>query len=184
MNLYWWMCGTILWNYKRVILWFELWFELLERLCWLELWQCEILIRTQNILQFGWGMDQKSLKRNYNESLATSLLEILCSSRSSCSFFFEGLWWKFFSALEAWIHRVSLICGLLRFLEAFKLDSSELWDLGMWFGWFLFECFSYLKVCGGSSSGFWRLESVEPRWFMVCWGFWRLLSLIPVTFEI
>ena len=99
-------------------------------------------------------------------------------------FFFEGLWWKFFSALEAWIHRVSLICGLLRFLEAFKLDSSELWDLGMWFGWFLFECFSYLKVCGGSSSGFWRLEFVEPRWFMVCWGFWRLLSLIPVTFEI
>ena len=146
------------------------------------------MIRTSNILQFGWRMDQRSLKQNYNKSLAMSLLEIFCFSCSSCVlrvfFVFEGLWWKFFGALEAWIHRVSLICGLLRFLEAFKLDSSELWDLGMWFGWVLFECFSYLKVCGGSSSGFWRLESVELRWFMVCWGFWRLLSLIPVTFEI
>ena len=77
-------------------------------------------------------------------------LEILCSSRSLCVlhvlcvlrafFLFEGLWWKFFHALEAWIHRVSLICGLLRFLEAFELDSSELGDLGIWFGWLLFEC--------------------------------------------
>ena len=84
-------------------------------------------------------------------------LEILCSSRSLCVlrafFLFEGLWWKFFSALEAWIRRVSLICGLLRFLEAFELDSSKLWDLGIWFGWFLFECSLYSKVCGGSSSG-------------------------------
>ena len=65
-------------------------------------------------------------------------LEILCSSRSLCVlrvlcvlrafFLFEGLWWKFFGALEAWIHRASLICGL--------------------------------------------------------WGFWRLLSLIPMNFEI
>ena len=61
-------------------------------------------------------------------------------------FVFEGLWWKFFKALEAWIRRASLICGLLRFLEAFELDSSNLWDLGRWFGWFLFECSSYLKL--------------------------------------
>ena len=99
-------------------------------------------------------------------------------------FVFESLWWKFFGALEAWIRRVSLIYGLLRFLEVFELDSSELWDLGIWFGWFLFECSSYLKVCGGSSSGLWRLEFVKFRWFMVSWSFWRLLSLIPVTFEI
>ena len=141
-----------------------------------------------------------------------SLLEILCSSRSLCVFcvlwflhvffHFEGLWWKFFGALEAWIYRASLICGLLRFLEAFKLwfqwplrsrqvvwmillrmffvfegswrkffgvlevwisraslicgllrflkafklDSSDFWDLGRWFGWFLFECFSNSKL--------------------------------------
>ena len=61
-------------------------------------------------------------------------------------FVFKGLWWKFFGALEAWIRGVSLICGLLRFLEAFELNSSELWDLGIWFGWFLFECSSYSKV--------------------------------------
>ena len=77
----------------------------------------------------------KIFERNYNESLAMSLLEILCYSRSSCSlcvlrvlrvfFFFKGLWWKFFGALEAWIRRASLIYGLLRFLEDFELDSSK-----------------------------------------------------------
>ena len=61
-------------------------------------------------------------------------------------FVFEGLWWKFFGALEDWIRRASPICGLLRFLEAFELDSSDLWDLGRWFGWFLFECSSYSKL--------------------------------------
>ena len=61
-------------------------------------------------------------------------------------FVFEGSWRKFFGALEAWICRASLICGLLRFLEDFKLDSSDLWDLGRWFGWFLFECSSYSKL--------------------------------------
>ena len=130
-NLYWWLCGTILCDYKRVILWFDL----IERFVG---WICSnvILIRTPNILQFGWRMDRRSLERNYNESLAMSLLEILYSSRSLCSsrvlgafFVFEGLWLKFFGALEAWILRASLICGLLRFLEAFELDSSELWDL-------------------------------------------------------
>ena len=135
VNLYWWMCGTILCDYKRVILWFDL----LERFVD---WNCGnvILIRTQYILQFGKGMDQRPLKQNYNESPAMNMLEILCSSRSlfvlrvlfvlRAFFLFEGLWWKFFSALEAWIRRVLLICDLLRFLEAFELDSSELWDLG------------------------------------------------------
>ena len=135
MNLYWWICDTILCNYKRVIFWFDLLKRLVD-------WNCGnmILIWTQDILQFGWGMDRRPLKQNYSESLAMSLLEILCSSRSLCVlrvlcvlhafFLFEGLWWKFFNALEAWIHRALLICGLLRFMEAFELDSSELWDLG------------------------------------------------------
>ena len=135
MNLYWWMCGTILCDYKRVILWFNL----LERLIG---WNCNsvILTRTPNILQSGWRMDQKPLKQNYNESLAMSLLEILCSSVLGAFFVFEGLWWKFFGALEAWIRKVSLICSFLKFLEVFELDSSELRDLGRWFEWFCFEC--------------------------------------------
>ena len=127
------MCGTILSDYKRVILWFDLLKRLVDWIC-----SNVILIWTQDILQFGWGMDRRLLKWNCNESLAISLLEILCSSCSLCSsrvlrvlgafFVFEGLWWKFFGALEAWIYRASLICDL--------------------------------------------------------WGFWRLLSLIPMNFEI
>ena len=61
-------------------------------------------------------------------------------------FVFEGLWQKFFGALKAWIRRASPICGLLRFLETFELDSNDLWDLGRWFGWFLFECSLYSKL--------------------------------------
>ena len=41
-------------------------------------------------------------------------------------FVFEGSWRKFFGALEACIRRALPICGLLRFLEAFELDSSDL----------------------------------------------------------
>ena len=79
VNLCWWMCGIILCDYKRVILWFDL----LERFVD---WSCGnvILIQTQDILQFGWEMDRRSLKQNYNESLAISLLEILFSSCSLC----------------------------------------------------------------------------------------------------
>ena len=98
-----------------------LWFNLLERLVYWNYGNV-ILTRTPNILQFDWRMDRRPLKRNYNESLAMSLLEILCSSCSLCVlhvfFVFEGLWWKFFRVLEAWIHRVSLIYGFLKFLEA------------------------------------------------------------------
>ena len=113
-------CGMILWNYKRVILLFDL----LERLVD---WNCSnvILTWTLNILQFVWGMDWKSLKQNYNKSLAMSLLEILYSSCSLCSscvlrvlstfFVFEDLWWKFFGVLEAWIRRTSLIYDLWGF---------------------------------------------------------------------
>ena len=39
-----------------------------------------ISTRTPNILQFGWRMDWRPLKQNYNESLVVSLLEILCFS--------------------------------------------------------------------------------------------------------
>ena len=123
-------CGTILCDYKRVILWFDLLKRLVDWIC-----SNVILIWTQDILQFDWGMDRRLLKWNCNESLAISLLEILCSLCSLCSshvlgafFVFEGLWWKFFGALEAWIRTASLICDL--------------------------------------------------------WGFWRLLSLIPVNFKI
>ena len=82
-----------------------------------------------------------------------SLLETLCSLCSSyvlhvlCVFFiFEGLWWKIFGALEAWICKTSPIRSFLKFLEDFELDFSELWDLGRWLGWFLFKCSSYSKV--------------------------------------
>ena len=34
----------------------------------------------------------------------------------------------------------------MKFLKAFKLDSSELWDLGRWFEWFCFECSSYSRL--------------------------------------
>ena len=145
MNLYWWICGTILWNYKRVILLFGLLKRLVD-------WNCNnvILTQTPNILQFGWRMDRRPLKQNYNESLAMSLLEILCSSRYSCVlhafFVFEVLWWKFFGTLEVWIYKTSPIYSFLKFLEAFELDSNDLWDLGRWFGWFLFECSSYSKL--------------------------------------
>ena len=149
------------------------------------------MIWTTNILQFCWRMDRRFLKQNYNESLAMSLLEILCSSRSLygirvlCLFsIFESLWWKLFGALETWIYRVSLICGFLKFLETFELDSNELWDLERWFGWFSLWMFFAFEGLWRSFSGLWRLESVELHQFVVSWSFWRLLNLILVTFEI
>ena len=65
---------------------------------------------------------------------------------SSKFFLFEGLWRKFFGVLVAWIRRVSPICSFLKFMEAFELDSSDLWDLERWFKWFLFECSLYSKL--------------------------------------
>ena len=104
-------------------------------------------------------MDRRSLKQNYNESLAMSLFRnSLFFTFFVCSlcivwmillqmfFIFKGLWWKFFGTLEAWIRRGSPICGLLRFLEAFELYSNDLWDLGRGFGWFLFECSLYSNL--------------------------------------
>ena len=99
-------------------------------------------------------------------------------------FVFKGLWWKFFGAFGAWICRDSLICDFLKFLEAFELNSSELRDLGRWFGWFLFKCSLYSRVYGESSSQLLGLESVEFCWSVVSWSFWRLLGLIPTNFEI
>ena len=150
------MCGTILCNYKRVILWFDLLKRLVDWIC-----NNVILIRTPNILQFGWRWIEDLWNRiTMNlwlwacwKSFVLHVLHVL--------FIFEGLWWKFFEALEAWIRRASLIYGLLRFLEVFELDSNKHWDLGIWFRWFLFECSLYLKVCDKSSSRLWRLESVE-----------------------
>ena len=135
------------------------------------------MIWTPNILQFSWRMDQRSLKQNYNESLAMSLFRnslfftfYVCSLSSTfCGGSSSGLW-----RLESVELHQFMICW----------GFSDLWDLGRWFGWFLFECSSYLKVRGGSSSGLWRLAFVELYQFVVCWDFWRLLSLIPVTFEI
>ena len=89
-------------------------------------WICRNVILNTKYPSIWLRNGSKIFERNYNESLAMSLLEILCYSRSSCSlcvlhvlrvfFFFKGLWWKFFGALEAWILRASLIYGLLRFL--------------------------------------------------------------------
>ena len=101
-----------------------------------------------------------------------SLLEIPCSSRSSYVLRLRRFVVEVFDALEAWIRWTSLIYDFLRFLEAFELDSGELWDLRRRFGWFLFECSLYLKVCSRSSSGLWRLESVEFHWFVIWWCFW------------
>ena len=150
-----------------------LWFDLLERFVG---WICSnvILIQIPNILQFGWRMDRRSLERNYNKSLAMSLLEILCSSCflcSSCALHLRRFVEEVLRGFRGLNLQSFTNLWFVRFLEAFELDSSELWDLGIWFGWFLFECSLDLKVCSGSSSGLWRLESVEFHQFVVCWGF-------------
>ena len=94
-------------------------------------WICGnvILTWTQNILQFGWGMDQKLLKRNCNESLAMSLLEILCSScssRSSCvlrlrRFMVEVL--RCFKGLNLWSFTDLWFVNVF---WTFELDSRKL----------------------------------------------------------
>ena len=53
------------------------------------------------------------------KSFVLHVLRVICVLRMF--FIFEGLWWKFFGAFEAWIRRASLICCLLRFLEALSL---------------------------------------------------------------
>ena len=44
-------------------------------------------------------------------------------------------------ALEAWIHRASLVCSFLVFMEVFELDSNEFWDLEGWL-----ECFCFTNL--------------------------------------
>ena len=89
-----------------------------------------ILIRTPNILQFGWRMDRRSLKQNYNESPAMSLLEILCSSYSSYSS----------CVLCLWRFVVEIIRGFgglnpQSFTNLWFLEIS--WDFWAWFQWTL-----------------------------------------------
>ena len=93
----------------------------------------------------------------------------MCSSYSSHVLHLQKtLWWKLFRALEAWIHRASPICGFLKFLEAFELDSNKLCDLGRWFGWFLFKCSLYLKVEVVEGFEAWFLQSFcTSEWFWI-----------------
>ena len=74
-------------------------------------------------------MDRRLLKRNYNESLTMSLLEILCSSRfssSSCVLCLQRFVVEVFQGFRG--------LNLLRFTDlwfvevsgGFELDSSEL----------------------------------------------------------
>ena len=84
-------------------------------------------------------------------------------------FVFEGLLWKFFGALEAWIRRVSLIYGLLRFLEAFEFDSSKLQDLGNSLD---DSASNVLRFWGWSSWRLWVLIPIELLYF------WVLLNLL------
>ena len=139
MNLYWSMCGTILCDYKNVIHWFHL----LERFVD---WNCGIviLIWTQDIFQFSWRMDQRSLKLNYNESLAISLLEILCSSRSSCSSCVLRLWRFVVEVLQS-------------FRGLNPLNFTDLW---------------FVEVSGGFWAWFqWTLRSRQVVWMILLWMF-------------
>ena len=117
------MWGTILCDYKRVILWFDLLKRLVDWIC-----SYMILIRTPNIVQFGWRMDQRSLEKNYNESLAISLLGILCSSRSSCSSCVFCLW-RFVVEVLRGFRGLNLLSFIdLQFVEV----SGSFWA---WFQW-------------------------------------------------
>ena len=77
-----------------------------------------------SILQFGWGMDRRPLKQNYNESLAMSLLEILCSS---CVLHLRRF------VVEILQGFVGL--NLQRFTNLWFLEVSE--GLWAWFQWTL-----------------------------------------------
>ena len=111
-----------------------------------------ILTWTQNILQFGWGMDRRLLKRNYNESLAMSLLEILCSSCSSCS--------------SCVLHLRRFVVEVLRGFRGLNpLSFTDLW---------------FLEVSRGFWAWFqWTLKSKKMIWMIPLWmffvfkGLWR-----------
>ena len=99
-----------------------------------------ILIWTKDILQFGWRMDRRFLKWNYNESLAISLLEILCSSRSSCSSCVLCLW--------------RFVVEVLRGFRGLNpLSFTDLW---------------FVKVSGGFWAWFqWTLRSRQVVWMIL-----------------
>ena len=86
-------------------------------------------------------MDKRSLTQNFNKFLVTSLLEILSSLRSSYSLCVLCLQRFVVKVLQGFRGK-----NFLKFLEPFELNSSELWDIRRWFGWFLFKCSSYSKV--------------------------------------
>ena len=133
------MCGTILCNYKRVILWFDLLKRLVDWIC-----SNVTLIWTQDIFQFSWRMDQRSLKLNYNEYLAISLLEILCSSRSSCSSCVLRLWRFVVEVLQS-------------FRGLNPLNFTDLW---------------FVEVSGGFWAWFqWTLRSRQVVWMILLWMF-------------
>ena len=74
-------------------------------------------------------MDRRSLEQNYNESLAMSLLEILCSlrsSRSSYSLCVLHLRRFVVEVLRGFRGLNPLSFTDLWFVEVFELDSSDL----------------------------------------------------------
>ena len=93
-----------------------------------------------------WGVNKflEALKLDSNRALR--LGRMIWMNVLQMFFVFEDLYWKFFRALEAWICKVSLICSLSVFIEAFELDFNEFWDLEGWLECFDFKCSLYLKV--------------------------------------
>ena len=71
-------------------------------------------------------MDRRSLGQNYNESLAMSLLEIICSSRSSCALHLRRFVEEVLRGFRGLNPQSFTNLWFVRFLEAFELDSSEL----------------------------------------------------------
>ena len=123
-NLFWWLCGTILCDYKRVILWFDLLKRLVD-------WICSNLILTMNTR-------------------------------------FPSIWLKNGSKIAE---------TELQWISGYELVRNPLF-----FAFFVFfVCSSSSKVCGGSSSGLWRLGSVELHWFVICWYLRTLLAWFPQT---
>ena len=91
-------------------------------------------------------------------------------------FVFEGLWRNFFSVLEAWIRKVSPICGLLRFFGPlslipvnFRITADNLDDSAL----------SVLRFRGWSSWRLWGLILAELLYFWTPSPLLALLQLQP-----